>query len=312
MSSHPLSPLPVKKTVVFYSPFEGDDVLVRTGIIEGQENTMIHAILHAYSKDYSSVDTKRKIKMAKSFGKNPREVLEKFYNAITNDITDNKLLKKLITKEADKEVYKIIFGLITVPQINQRIFNNSEDPEKIALELFKGIGKEKEGYCSRKFTELIKACLKNTVNRDIFIFDSRTRIPSKSLDTKKRKTILLMCFPDEHYEVIGRLLPGNKVQRVFNHDDPLIKRVSLFLKDPDTFAKEYPSIIREIIPESSSRSESERSSSRNSRSSSHRSHTSSSSRSSSQSESSHSSHRRHRRSRSSSSSHSSERVFGNR
>ena len=44
--------LPVNKTVVFYSPVEGKDVLVRTGTI-GEGSCFYHALLHAYSLEYA-------------------------------------------------------------------------------------------------------------------------------------------------------------------------------------------------------------------------------------------------------------------
>ena len=46
-----LKAVPVNKTVVFYSPVEGDDVLVRTGTVEN--SSFFHALLHGYSKDYA-------------------------------------------------------------------------------------------------------------------------------------------------------------------------------------------------------------------------------------------------------------------
>lgn len=59
-----LKPQPVNKTVVFYSPIEGDDVLVRTGVID-DKSSFYHAFLHAYSKDYTTMDLKKRAKFAK-------------------------------------------------------------------------------------------------------------------------------------------------------------------------------------------------------------------------------------------------------
>ena len=44
--------LPVDKTVVFWSPIEGDDVLIRTGTIP-DGSCFFHSLLHAYSKEYA-------------------------------------------------------------------------------------------------------------------------------------------------------------------------------------------------------------------------------------------------------------------
>ena len=56
--------LPVNKTVVFYSPVEGKDVLVRTGTIT-DESCFFHALLHSYSKEYCTMDIKGRIKFVK-------------------------------------------------------------------------------------------------------------------------------------------------------------------------------------------------------------------------------------------------------
>ena len=49
------------KTVIFTTPLSGyDNYLVRTGIIQ-QNNTLIHAVLTAYSKDYFYMDNKNKL-----------------------------------------------------------------------------------------------------------------------------------------------------------------------------------------------------------------------------------------------------------
>ena len=47
--------IPVNKTVVFYSPIEGKNVLVRTGTI-GDGSCFFHALLHSYSNDYRSMN----------------------------------------------------------------------------------------------------------------------------------------------------------------------------------------------------------------------------------------------------------------
>ena len=53
--------IPVNKTVVFYSPIEGEDVLVRTGVIS-EGSSFFHALLYAYSKEYVSMNKKERTK----------------------------------------------------------------------------------------------------------------------------------------------------------------------------------------------------------------------------------------------------------
>ena len=59
-----LTILPVNKTVVFYSPIEGKDVLVRTGTVT-EGSCFFHALLHAYSKNYVSMNNGGRVKFVK-------------------------------------------------------------------------------------------------------------------------------------------------------------------------------------------------------------------------------------------------------
>ena len=59
-----LRKLPANKTVVFWSPIEGEDVLVRTGSID-DSSSFFHAILYAYSKEYSGMTKNNKIDYVK-------------------------------------------------------------------------------------------------------------------------------------------------------------------------------------------------------------------------------------------------------
>ena len=58
------------KTVVITSPLSGyDNYLVRTGIIQ-ENNSFLHAVLTAYSKDYFYMDIKGKNKFCENFIEN--------------------------------------------------------------------------------------------------------------------------------------------------------------------------------------------------------------------------------------------------
>jgi len=81
-------------------------------------------------------------------------------------------------------------------------------------------------------------------NRDIYFIDSKTRLPYKmSEDIQKRKTIVLMWAGGSRYEVVGKLLPGNRVQREFDHSDPFIKRIHTFLYNPEKLVESYPNLV---------------------------------------------------------------------
>jgi hypothetical protein len=46
-----------------------------------------------------------------------------------------------------------------------------------------------------------------------------------------------------HYEIVGRLLPGNRIQREFDFKDSLIKRIYTYLCKPEKIADAYPNLI---------------------------------------------------------------------
>lgn len=263
MSNRCLTPINVNKTVVFYSPFESEeDVLVRTGVIES-DNPLLHAVLHAYSKTYAKADKTKRLKIVKKLmkettEKNPLDNIKEFYDYIKNLQGENGIAKDIIKKEADIEIYKIISELIPIKDIDEIIFRNLKKKPDIALvysnEIFSqlGIDTKKKNYCTEKFVDLIEASFNNKkekrdifedkIGKDIFIFDSTSRIPIEAKNLKGRKSILVMKFNNGHYEIIGKLLPGNKIQRVFSIDDSIIKKVRMYISDREAFDKHYPEI----------------------------------------------------------------------
>jgi len=83
-------------------------------------------------------------------------------------------------------------------------------------------------------------------NRDVYFIDAQTRMPYRMGDQsniKKRKSIIIMWIGGVHYEVVGRLLPENKVQREFFESDPLIRRIHTYLYAPEKISEQYPSLV---------------------------------------------------------------------
>ena len=66
---------------------------------------------------------------------------------------------------------------------------------------------------------------------------------SSSENIKKRKSYILLWIENNHYEILGRLLPGNKIQREFKWDDPLIQCIYTILCDPNKVPDQYPHLI---------------------------------------------------------------------
>lgn len=83
-------------------------------------------------------------------------------------------------------------------------------------------------------------------NRDIYFIDGKTRLPynnsSTSQTLKGRKSLIVLWIGDNHYEIVGRLLPGNRIQREFSHTDPLIQKLYTFLVNPSEIPKKYPEL----------------------------------------------------------------------
>lgn len=84
------------------------------------------------------------------------------------------------------------------------------------------------------------------IDRDIYFIDSLTRMPyidKNHSNIRKRKSIVILTTQDSHYETVGKLLSGNRIQRDFNFKDPLIKRMYTFLCNPSEIPVNYPSLV---------------------------------------------------------------------
>lgn len=83
-------------------------------------------------------------------------------------------------------------------------------------------------------------------NRDIYFINGNTKLPYNNFSTtstlKKRKSIIIIWVGGNHYEIIGRLLPDNIVQREFKPTDVLIDKMYTFLIDPKEINKKYPEL----------------------------------------------------------------------
>jgi len=89
-------------------------------------------------------------------------------------------------------------------------------------------------------------------NRDVYFIDGNTRMPYRTGDTanlKNRKSLIVIWIDRCHYEIVGRLLPGNRIQREFDSDDPLIKKINMILCNPEYISRKYPELISYIPKE---------------------------------------------------------------
>ena len=135
-----LTILPVNKTVVFYSPIEGKDVLVRTGTI-AEGSCFFHALMHAYSKDYVTMNNDGRLKFIKklrasisrkidksqweklsdgliskvSFQENVNSILYEFYRFVKRGgVGRTKSVRKVIRDliNNDIESYKLVTEMV--------------------------------------------------------------------------------------------------------------------------------------------------------------------------------------------------------
>jgi hypothetical protein len=324
-----LTILPENKTVVFYSPIEGKDVLVRTGTIT-ESSCFFHALLHAYSKDYVSMNVGGRMKFVKRlrssiarkidkgkwetlskgliakipFQENVNTILLDFYRYISRGGSGRtqsvrKIIRKIIIdNKRDVEAYKLVAEMIpiengfeksilpssyekcndkgiskckkTIVEYSIRYYkkefaklNGQLNDERIQyyidkLEVFvKAVVDEAENSAYNEYIESLHdasmevdsytiGLISEKFNRDIYFIDSRTRMPYRDTsheNIRKRKSILIMWTGGSHYEIIGRLLPGNRIQREFEFKDSIIQRINTYLYSPENIPNKYPNLI---------------------------------------------------------------------
>ena len=80
----------------------------------------------------------------------------------------------------------------------------------------------------------------------MYFLDGTSRLPYNTCPTtaniKSRKSMVVLWVGGNHYEIVGRLLPGNRIQREFPADDELINRIRTFLTDPGKIKELYPDL----------------------------------------------------------------------
>lgn len=324
-----LTILPVNKTVVFYSPIEGKDVLVRTGTI-AEGSCFFHALLHAYSKDYVSMNTAGRVKFVKKlrasiarkidkerwesmsngliaripFQENVNTILTDFYRYISRGGTGRTKSVRQVIRDVikdvkrDTEAYKLVTEMVPLEKgFEKTILPSAYDKcnegklseckkavvqhavryyEKEFKKLDGELEQERIDYYINKlrtlvqevvdiaensaYTEYIESLhdasmevdsytiglISEKFNRDIYFIDSRTRMPyrdASSAHIHKRKALIVMWTGGCHYEIVGRLLAGNRIQREFDFRDSLIKRIYTYVSKPEKIPTEYPNLI---------------------------------------------------------------------
>jgi ribosomal protein S17E len=320
--------LPPNKTVVFRTPFEGEDVLVRTGCYS-EISSFFQCVLHSCS---NTIKEKRRMKLVHRFqesllAKKDRESWEKIEDAVTafkekisdiilncyrffkNDPTargnaTHKVIKNLVGEDEKLfECYKLIIDLIpltegfeekilsdayddsnkhTISILTEKIIKNANSYIKNKKEV-KSLSKQKskricELVCnfvttvlkeaeeeafksfvaeSKNLVRDIDSCIISSISKqfncDIYIINAENRMPYLSPQTvdnlKGRKSIMLLCINKDEYEILGKLLPGNSIQREFDQSDPIIRKINTFLVNPEKVFKECNDLVKYLPKE---------------------------------------------------------------
>ena len=167
-------------------------------------------------------------------------------------------------------------GNASIKVCKEKLIENSKQHYVNIFDEMKGVDTKRIDYCINKMTLMVQSIadeaenlafsdyvvtlkdtsivvdrytismVSNRFNRDIFFLDAGSRMPYLEGGTnhiKKRKAIIVMWTGGVHYEIVGRLLPGNRIQREFAKDDPLIERLRTFICHPEKITRKYPSLI---------------------------------------------------------------------
>jgi hypothetical protein len=137
-----------------------------------------------------------------------------------------------MTKNAKQKVQKLIQDTLS------KILNHSRKTTyKAYVSGLKNVGEDVDGYTI--------GLISDRFNRDIYFLDSNSRLPYRDASAenlKGRKSIIIMWVGGIHYEIVGCLLHGNRIQREFDPDDDLIQKLKTLLIDPQDIAYKYPEL----------------------------------------------------------------------
>ena len=140
---------------------------------------------------------------------------------------------EVLVGEQKKKAKKIVDSTI------QSILDHSRKTAfKAYIRGLKSVGEDVDSYNI--------GIISDRFNRDIYFLDGNTRLPYRDAshqNLKGRKSIIIMWVDGVHYEIVGRLLSGNRIQREFTHDDQLIKKLNTLLTRPHEVAESYPELI---------------------------------------------------------------------
>jgi hypothetical protein len=102
--------------------------------------------------------------------------------------------------------------------------------------------KENITVINERVNPFIISAVSSRFKRDLLIIDSTNKLPQESEFIQGRKSIVLLQIGD-NFELIGRVMPKNNIQYEFDTDDVFIKKLNMFLFDPEKLKKKYPELV---------------------------------------------------------------------
>lgn len=179
--------------------------------------------------------------LPKAYDRTQEEKIEKTNEIIAEEIVTFLLNKPEIssvgTEKAEYIIKKVLVMIETV------LAEAKESAYRSYIKGLERVSEEVDTYTIEFISERF--------DRDVYFIDGTSRLPYNNCPTTKnikgRKTMFVLWVGGNHYEIIGRLLPGNRVQREFPHDDELVNRVKTFLMKPESIGELYPELT-EFLP----------------------------------------------------------------
>jgi hypothetical protein len=202
-----ISPIEQGKTRSFILKWYTTDTFVRTGI--SKENNLVNALNYSSESVTIPMGSEFKDDMVPKL-----KSLPLLFDLIEEDrvLTILKVCsqKSTLFEFRNNFISEILLNLEENKELN---LIHSEKKEKIIL------------HIKKKIEEMFELDFIANSSKNVLVLDSVSRLPIRhEIKPANTKTIVLIYFAKEnHYEIFGRLLPENKIQREFENNDPLLQ-----------------------------------------------------------------------------------------
>lgn len=176
----------------------------------------------------------------------PLSGFKKIYNIILKKWANNSIeeYRNILLKETVKYVsYNDIFDEISKDKgdfIKKNIL--------IMLDIILGIAKNnfKQPEIPNVVNSELINFLSDKFEYDIYFIDSKTRKPFifKDQNILNIKSIIILSFDNNKFEIVGKLLKNNKIQREFMPYEDIVKSINFYLNE-----EEHKNVIEENVVE---------------------------------------------------------------